>query len=426
MPEAEIGYITLHLLGARTRNTPWPDGRPPARRGLNATDPTETLRLARGVIRTVDRTLGLHLEGDRGLSEGLCHHLRYTLKRLGFGLPIHNPILNEIKSKYPQTFAAALEAAALLGKLTGLRIPDEEAGYIALHIGAALERIRRTRVLRPKALVVCASGVGTASLLISRLATEFSELEITSSASINSIEEALGKHRADFIITTLPLASSPLPLIRVSPLLTEKDLERIRSLVNRYTPSGEESILELARCGAFKGRAKGRQRPTTDAQARTPHRLGDLIKGVSVAIDLKFPASTGDQAVKRSGELLVELSAATPGYVEAMINNLREWGPYCVIAPGLALPHARSEDGVLRSALSIVRLVKPVYFGHPTNDPVSIVLGMAAQDEQSGKRMIWNLLKALEDGALVSTLHGAKTPEDAAAILGICRASVGS
>lgn len=405
IPEAEIGFITLHLLGARAPG-PSPLEQQPLT-SANHFDP-ETISMGSRIIETAERALGLSLATDRELLPGLCTHLRYTLKHLKYGLPIHNPILAEIKSKYPRTFAAALEAAAALGKLTGLRIPEDEAGYIALHIGAALERTRRTMVLRPRALVVCASGIGTASLLTSRLAAECPDLEITSPASIHGIEEALGRHRVDFIVTTLPLDSGPLPIVRVSPLLTEADLGRIRSLINRYTPISEETLLEVARGGASPA----------DVSTSLPHGPGDLFDDFSVTTDLGCSVSSWEEAVTRSGELLVQLGAVVPRYVEAMTRNIKEWGPYCVVAPGLALPHARPEDGVVRSALGVVRLLQPLKFGHPTNDPVSMVVGMAARDERSGKKIIERLLRTFEDSTKVAALYGARTPQDVQVILG--------
>ena len=66
-----------------------------------------------------------------------------------------------------------------------------------------------------------------------------------------------------------------------------------------------------------------------------------------------------------------------------MIQAFEELGPYMVIAPGIALAHGRPSEAVLATGLSLVTLSTPVVFGSPNNDPVSLVIGLAAVDHDS-------------------------------------------
>lgn len=85
--------------------------------------------------------------------------------------------------------------------------------------------------------------------------------------------------------------------------------------------------------------------------------------------------------MRLAGEALAASGAAKPEYSNEMIRMIEEHGPYVVIAPGLALAHARPGPAVLANGLSVVTLREPVRFGHPYNDPVSVVLGLAARPE---------------------------------------------
>lgn len=89
------------------------------------------------------------------------------------------------------------------------------------------------------------------------------------------------------------------------------------------------------------------------------------------------------QAIRLGGNLLVGVGAVTPGYVDAMIRFTEEFGPYIVIAPGLALPHARPEEGVLKLGFSLVTLKTPVEFGIEYNDPVDVLFSMGAPDKEA-------------------------------------------
>ncbi|MCJ7624478.1 MAG: PTS sugar transporter subunit IIA [Anaerolineaceae bacterium] len=89
------------------------------------------------------------------------------------------------------------------------------------------------------------------------------------------------------------------------------------------------------------------------------------------------------EAVQQSGDLLVAAELVETSYVNAMIETTQELGPYCVIAPGIAMPHARPETGVKNNGYAAITLSEPVEFGNPDNDPVFLVLAFCALDHDS-------------------------------------------
>ncbi len=108
-------------------------------------------------------------------------------------------------------------------------------------------------------------------------------------------------------------------------------------------------------------------------------------------IQLKIHAEDWEAAVRAGGELLRQAGKCDPDYIEAMVRTVREMGPYMVLAPGLALAHARPEDGVREIGLSLITLNEPVEFGSKANDPVAVVISFCATDQESHV----DLLKAL-------------------------------
>ena len=118
-----------------------------------------------------------------------------------------------------------------------------------------------------------------------------------------------------------------------------------------------------------------------------------------------------------------------------MIDNVEENGTYIVIAPGIAMPHARPEKGAKAIGLSIVTLDKPVKFGHPTNDPVSIVVGLCAVDHQTHLRALSELVDILGDKNKLNKIKNATSKDELMKIMEennmlkivtICGAGVGS
>ncbi|MGP4038544.1 PTS sugar transporter subunit IIA [Gracilibacillus sp. D59] len=102
-------------------------------------------------------------------------------------------------------------------------------------------------------------------------------------------------------------------------------------------------------------------------------------------------ASDWEEAVKQCGQLLIENGNVEARYVNAMVNTVHTLGPYIVIAPGVALPHARPEDGVLQQGICVCVLQKPVSFS-PDKEAI-VFIGLAAQN----KVMHLNLLKAVAE-----------------------------
>jgi PTS system ascorbate-specific IIA component len=114
-------------------------------------------------------------------------------------------------------------------------------------------------------------------------------------------------------------------------------------------------------------------------------------------IQLQVEATDWRDAVRQGGDLLVQSGKCEPRYVDAMIEAVEQMGPYMVIAPGLALAHARPEDGVLELGMSIITLKIPVEFGSKANDPVQLVISFGGIDKESHIGMLKELAQFLVD-----------------------------
>jgi ascorbate PTS system EIIA or EIIAB component len=112
-----------------------------------------------------------------------------------------------------------------------------------------------------------------------------------------------------------------------------------------------------------------------------------------VAIDVEV--NTPEEAIQQAGMLLVKENLVEQRYVEAMVTSFHKNGPYFVLAPKIALPHARPEDGVHEACVSLVRLKKPVPFGHTTNDPVQLVFGLGASSSEEHLNVLQKLMVLL-------------------------------
>lgn len=108
------------------------------------------IAVAKEITSIASKAVDLDLNNDEIFFNSLVLHLIPTITRLKTNLSLKNPILQEIKSKYTETFGLAWMSSLIVEKNLGVRIPESEIGYIAIHIGSAIERNKkkiRTKVI---------------------------------------------------------------------------------------------------------------------------------------------------------------------------------------------------------------------------------------------------------------------------------------
>jgi len=184
-------------------------------------------------VRYIDRIIAaaatrLHpsFAGDEQLRSSLLEHVRRLHVRLRFGLPISNPLQQEVRRRYPDVYRAASEILAEVGPMAGTEMPVEEIGLLTMYLAGSLERHR----LRPKVrvTVVCPAGMATAWILVSRLVAEFPQIEVVRVVSKAAFETEPGEE-PDLVVSTIPLVDPPAGTtsLVVSPLLREADIRRL-------------------------------------------------------------------------------------------------------------------------------------------------------------------------------------------------------
>lgn len=107
-------------------------------------------------------------------------------------------------------------------------------------------------------------------------------------------------------------------------------------------------------------------------------------------VRLNVEAHDWKEAIRIGAGLMVDNQIVEPAYVDAIIENVEKYGPYIIIAPGFAMPHARPESGALEMGYSLITLKDPVFFDGD-EEPVKIMISFAATD--SDKHM--DLLKMI-------------------------------
>ena len=236
IPEDEIGYITMHLKGSKMQANAKSEEK-------YMIGKYELIKIAKKMIAIAEVETGCSLLQNKNLLMGLVNHLEPVISRLKMNLDIRNPLLYKIKEAYPKIYEASIKSCKVLQELLGVEIPESEIGYIAMHIGAAMENEGKLEGRSYRVAVACASGIGTSRLLATRLQKEFKNIQVIDVIStINIKNEWLIEKEIELIISTVSI-DSPVKTVIVNPLLLEEDKSKIQMILSEI--EGNTSAKEI-------------------------------------------------------------------------------------------------------------------------------------------------------------------------------------
>ncbi|WP_167751359.1 BglG family transcription antiterminator [Lentibacillus salicampi] len=396
-PEIETKYISLHLAGAKVsaETTEADDGG----------EEFKWIELTQSFIRSIEHDLNTSFEGDKLLFDGLVSHFVPVLNRLKYQLQIHNPMLAKIKENYPDVYAACENACALLTEKTGYPIPEDEIGYLTMHVGASVLRIESYANETYKAVVVCASGLGTSMYLSTKIRSEIPNLKVTAVISVNELTEWLqNDHDADIIISTVNLpVKSDIDVEIVSPILNTDDVSRIRnSLVSTiHTEEKHPAVSET--------NSDAEESNSLLSLAASGECMMHILRGFRVHEHVTV-------ASDRISSLLVHLedteAVSDLNRLIADIKEREQQGGF--ILDELAMLHTKSK-GVTAPLATVFRTEEPVPWyndsGDKQNVTVIILLVVPAEAPEEYMKMISEIPASFIDEAFLNGIISGEVHE---------------
>ncbi|MDZ5038627.1 PRD domain-containing protein, partial [Clostridium perfringens] len=96
----------------------------------------EHIQVTNQIISFAKTSLGKKL--NKNIYITLADHINFALERQKEGVSIKNALLWEIKRLYNHEFLVGKEALSIIQNKLGVTLPEDEAGFIALHFVNAL------------------------------------------------------------------------------------------------------------------------------------------------------------------------------------------------------------------------------------------------------------------------------------------------
>lgn len=359
-------------------------------------------------------------EDRNRLEQNLYIHLKTAYYRLLYNIHLPNPMLSAIQTKYQDIVELTKKALLPLENSLQTRINEDEISYFALHFGGWMKK-QEGRQKQKRIVIVCANGIGTSRMLQYQLEQLLTDAELIGPMTVRDYEQF--KETYDLVITTTPLKKR-MNVMLVNPILTDDEKQRLIDLVE---PASSQ-LTTQAIMGIIKQHANIQDEPALLANLKLVIQQSKkmvredkkpMLHEVLQEPFLQLTDSADDwkSAVRLAAKPLLNYEYIEPSYVEAMIKSVEQLGPYIVIAPKVALPHARPEHGVNRVGMSMLRLKEPVYFSTEKQHGAQLIIVLAATDNETHLKALSQLSMMLSENDNIDKLIAMNTKQEMLALI---------
>ena len=139
-----------------------------------------------------------------------------------------------------------------------------------------------------------------------------------------------------------------------------------------------------------------------------------LTKVLDSKVNIVDNVKDWEDAIRTAAQPLIADMSITNNYIEAMINNVKKFGTYIVVAPKVAMPHSRPEDGVNKNCLALLKINEGVFFGDETDEEekVYFIFVLGAVDNESHIETLTQLMDVIDDEDKIEAMVKAESVDE--------------
>ena len=384
------------------------------------------LECASDIIHEVERLAAIEFRNYRKLLLALFYHLVPAYFRIRFQLSFSNVLIDEIKMQYSEIFEITKLALLPLKRLVEVSIPDDEIGYFSILFGGEIRNQKeRKQEAQLKAAILCPSGISSSLIMKSELQELFPQIDFREAHSVESFTSQEWETEFDMIFSSVPIDTKK-KLYVINPIMTQLEKNGLMATVQNdflfprtKIPSVKEIIdLILPYVDLKKGNSKEKlynivkRKINTEMKRREDNRpmLSELL--TLDMIQLSDATMSWEEAIELAAKPMKDTGKIEDSYIVAMINKVKDYGPFIHIGKGVALPHARPEDGVNQLGMSLLKVEKPVLLLDDEKHAIQVFICLAAIDNEVHLKALASLTRILSNKEKLDALLSASSKEE--------------
>lgn len=392
----------------------------------------ETLRIqvtTMEFIGKISQDLEIDFKDDYLFYENFSAHLLRMIRKekdyKDLLLDVSDIVSSNLKIK-----KAILKNLYIIENNLGRKATPVEIDYIIIHVYAAMERKKRIGA-NFRVAVLTEQKDTEVFFLESKLSSNFSF-----NLDIYSINDTI-RGDYDLILTTTNIPNKN--YLQISPFVSDEDYILIANHLNEIYREKDQSNFNLDKevvQKLYKMIEKEIDSDYEDLLTLKKHIKLKLLEQVNAnenedeiflhefltpeRISLDIDVSDWKDSIYKAGQLLIDSKDISQQYLNIVIENIEQNGPYVVISEGFAFPHAEIGEYNFNTAMRLLRLKNPIYYSDSIMDdnddittlPVKYVCILSATEEQKHLKAIFNLFNLLKQNSFKVALDKCCTSEE--------------
>jgi activator of the mannose operon, transcriptional antiterminator len=327
------------------------------------------------ILVKVSKMLKVDLTKDNKLSSQLEKHFPSMIYRLKHNYSVQNPFITQIKHEFGLMYNITWFVMSGFEDQLDIKFTENEIGFLMIYFQSALDRMQ----LRKRVLIICPTGITMSGLLLNRVRKILPPLDLIEIASFDEMTKVNLK-KVDFIISTAHIKVQNTPLIVVSPLISNDDMENISRFYNAnfvLTDNKRKAKKEVHYC-------------LTKIKPYIDKRL--------IEFDCEYKCMT--EAMHDVIDNLVAKGYVNTAYKESVFERMRVGD--IVLPTGVAIPHGNPQF-VKKSVLAIYVNKKPLKWNEQLIHVVFFIC-ISKRDLQHVKEILSCVYNLIEDKETVEQL----------------------
>ncbi|MDR9868321.1 PTS sugar transporter subunit IIA [Lactococcus cremoris] len=384
-------------------------------------------RMAFNIMENVMKLAAIEFDDFTKTFMALLAHLTPAYYRIRNHFELKNVLLERIKNEYHSLFLLMDNALRPLKDEVG-EISESEKVYFVILFGGEIYKNKYSGQSL-KAIVLCVNGISSSLIMQKRLESLFPTMEFILSARVSHFEK-LPINSYDIIFSTVPLKSDKkVYLMSVFPDQREENklynqvlqdfqlpgfakpsaqtiLDSIEPYIIIKDPVNRQDLIKIIEKKLNRTRKEGKLSGVMLTDLLTKEKIRFTNKELS-----------WQDAIELAAQPLLDKHEIEERYIKAIIDKVETFGPYIDLGLGIALPHARPEEGVKKLGMSFLRCEHPVKLMDDVKHEIKLFIVLAAIDNETHLRALSTLTKILSNKERLSQLLAATNAAEVEQIL---------
>lgn len=384
-------------------------------------------RMAFNIMENVMKLAAIEFDDFTKTFMALLAHLTPAYYRIRNHFELKNVLLERIKNEYHSLFLLMDNALRPLKDEVG-EISESEKAYFVILFGGEIYKNKYSGQSL-KAIVLCVNGISSSLIMQKRLESLFPTMEFILSARVSHFEK-LPINSYDIIFSTVPLKSDKkVYLMSAFPDQREENklynqvlqdfqllgfakpsaqtiLDSIEPYIIIKDPVNRQDLIKIIEKKLNRRRKEGKLSGVMLTDLLTKEKIRFTNKELS-----------WQEAIELAAQPLLDKHEIEERYIKAIIDKVEAFGPYIDLGLGIALPHARPEEGVKKLGMSFLRCEHPVKLMDDVKHEIKLFIVLAAIDNETHLRALSTLTKILSNKERLSQLLAATNAAEVEQIL---------